>query len=179
MSNKKILLASVQIIFLIFLLAFSTSHSKDKKEITNPENRITLKNYTIFGTSKGIYFWNYQSNPFLIWSGGKVKKIIKVSYGYYFLTERGIIFSSDLKTFKKRNEGLKYKVIKHFDYNRKTFTKEVQDLKDLEIDPFLGFEPISNKEIEDLEQFLCTKLPGDYKNFLIEYNGGFPPLLYN
>ena len=48
------------------------------------------------------------------------------------------------------------------------------EIKDLKIEPLLGFEKITIDEIKNLEQFLNVKLPNDYMNFLLEYNGGFP-----
>jgi hypothetical protein len=70
-----------------------------------------------------------------LWLDGEVRKIIKTSEGWYFLTSLGVLHSSDLGVFEDRSAGLPVKTYKHFDGGRKSFSTETQDLKDLEIDP--------------------------------------------
>ncbi|MGA2545899.1 MAG: putative glycoside hydrolase [Rectinemataceae bacterium] len=69
-----------------------------------------------------------------LWLDGEVRKIIKSSEGWYFLTSLGVLYSSDLGVFEDRSSGLPVKTYKRFDGGRKSFTTETQDLKDLEID---------------------------------------------
>jgi hypothetical protein len=69
-----------------------------------------------------------------LWLDGEVRKIIKSSEGWYFLTSLGVLYSSDLGVFEDRSSGLPVKTYKRLDEGRKTFTTETQDLKDLEID---------------------------------------------
>ncbi|PKL14974.1 MAG: hypothetical protein CVV50_01610, partial [Spirochaetae bacterium HGW-Spirochaetae-6] len=120
-------------LFLIFILAFSSSQSQTvlPETLDAPSQS---KDFSLIGTSKGLYYWDLNSSPVLLWKGASVRKIIKISGAVYLLTSKGIYFSRDLKTFEERNNGLSIKTIKHFENGKVSFTKQIQDLKDLEID---------------------------------------------
>ncbi len=70
-----------------------------------------------------------------LWLDGEVKKILKTDKAWCFLTSLGIVASADLGVFENRSTGLPVKTYKNYAQGRKTFTTEVQDLKDLAIDP--------------------------------------------
>ncbi len=44
---------------------------------------------------------------------------------------------------------------------------------------FIGFGKASQKMIDDFEKIIDFSLPNDYKNFLLEYNGGIPEVKYS
>jgi hypothetical protein len=44
-----------------------------------------------------------------LWLDGEVRKIIKSSEGWYFLTSLGVLYSSDLGVFEDRSSGLPVK----------------------------------------------------------------------
>ncbi|NLJ46964.1 MAG: hypothetical protein GX430_10425, partial [Treponema sp.] len=71
-----------------------------------------------------------------VWLGGEVKKILSTEAGWYFLSSRGVVYSRDLSSFEERNKGLPVKTIKRYDQGVKSFQYEIQDLKDLEADPY-------------------------------------------
>ncbi len=68
-----------------------------------------------------------------------VRKILRAGDRWYFLTGAGIWTSADLLAFEERNEGLPFKTLKapadKAAGKEKTFTREIQELKDLEADP--------------------------------------------
>lgn len=70
-----------------------------------------------------------------LWTGGEVRKIIRIPSGWYFLTSKGILFSSSLSTFSDRSAGLPVKTYKVIKDGAREFVRETQDLKDLEVDP--------------------------------------------
>jgi hypothetical protein len=70
-----------------------------------------------------------------LWQGGEVRKILKTAAGWYLLTAKGIVFSADLVSFQDRDAGLTVKTLKLLKDGGKDFLSEVQELKDLEIDP--------------------------------------------
>jgi hypothetical protein len=70
-----------------------------------------------------------------LWLDGEVRKILKSSEGWYFLTSLGVLDSPDLGVFEDRSAGLPVKTYKRFEDGKKSFATETQDLKDLEIDP--------------------------------------------
>lgn len=86
------------------------------------------------GTSDGLYRVD-RTSAVRIWDGSDVRKILQVGNSWYFLTGSGIWSSDDLVTFTSRSEGLPIKVIKTYDGGIKAFSREVQELKDLEVHP--------------------------------------------
>lgn len=92
-------------------------------------------NETLIGTKDGLYAVSDLS-IIPLWENGQVDKILEVpSKGWYFLTVKGLLFSSDLKNFEERNSGLPINIIKKYDGTNTTLVKQVQPLKDLEIHP--------------------------------------------
>lgn len=95
-------------------------------------------NYILAGTEKGLYYWNYRDKPEILWGNSgpysEIKKILPVPYGLFILSTAGIHFSSDIKNFRAVNDGLNVKIIKYYN-GTKSFSNEIQDLKDLEADP--------------------------------------------
>lgn len=94
---------------------------------------------TLVGASDGLYRMDSPGRLTRLLDGTDVRKIVPAGEGgggYYFLTGRGILFSADLASFEERNTGFPVKTLKTFDAGAKSFLKEVQELKDLEIDPY-------------------------------------------
>jgi hypothetical protein len=69
-----------------------------------------------------------------LWLDGEVRKIVKSTEGWYFLTSLGIEYSRDLGVFEDRSDGLPIKTYKRVENGKKSFISETQDLKDLELD---------------------------------------------
>jgi len=86
------------------------------------------------GTDTGLYQLD-RSQSERIWDKAEVRKIIHAGDAWYFLTGAGVYASVDLVTFEERNAGLPVKVIKTVKAAGKDFTREVQELKDLEVHP--------------------------------------------
>lgn len=91
--------------------------------------------FTLAGTKNNLFIVKPSGNPVTLWKGGEVKKVLTTPYGLFLLSEQGIVFSDDLKTFVPRNRGLNIKTIKLYRNGEKSFLDVVQDLKDLEMDP--------------------------------------------
>ncbi|OHD56522.1 MAG: hypothetical protein A2Y33_15480 [Spirochaetes bacterium GWF1_51_8] len=93
------------------------------------------QNYMLLGTAKGIYSWDGKGSPQVLWTKTDVRKIVKVPYGYFFLTSLGILYSKDLSTFEFRNEGFHAQVLKLYKNGQKSFTNIFKPLSDLKVDP--------------------------------------------
>ncbi len=97
------------------------------------------KDFVLAAVKDGLYYWDHKSDPFLIWNNGgnppEIKKFLPVPYGLFLLTSYGVFFTEDGKEFETRNNGISYKVIKIYRNNEKSFTNEIDDLKDLKFDP--------------------------------------------
>lgn len=93
-----------------------------------------IPNTFLLGTNKGLsaFLGNTEKQ---LWSEGEVKQIYHTETNFVFLTTQGILVSNDLETFTKKNEGLPFKTVKKYSEGVKTFSYEIQDLKDLSINP--------------------------------------------
>jgi hypothetical protein len=90
----------------------------------------------LMGAEGGLYRMDPQTGKAeRLWKGGEVRKIVKAASGWYLLSSQGIIFSADFSDFQERNAGLTVKTLKVLKGGEKRFESEVQELKDLEIDP--------------------------------------------
>nr|MBP3281013.1 hypothetical protein [Treponema sp.] len=102
------------------------------------------KSFMVAGTKRGIQKIYDDGKVESIWSGGSVSKIIKSESQsesgesvtrWFFLSTKGIVSSTDLKTFEFRNDGLPFLTIKLYDGKNTTFEKQPAQLKDLAIHP--------------------------------------------
>ena len=91
---------------------------------------------TLIGASDGLYRLDQSGRPALLQGGTDVRKIIRTSEGWYLLSGKGILFSQDLVSFQERNNGIPIKVLKTYDKGVKGFANEIQEIKDLEVDPY-------------------------------------------
>jgi len=97
---------------------------------------LSLHAQVLVGTSDGLYRIDNGSSSTSILAGTEVRKIIKTGEAYFFLTSRGVLQSADLQKFEERNTGIPVKTLKTFTDGAKGFTREVQEIKDLEVDPY-------------------------------------------
>lgn len=95
---------------------------------------LSAQDVFLAGTNNGLYKVN-QSKTTLLWGKANIRKIIRTGNTWYFLTGAGVLTSSDLVNFEERNNGLPVKVIKILSGGQKTFTREIQEMKDLEVHP--------------------------------------------
>jgi hypothetical protein len=107
---------------------------------------LPLWGQTLIGASDGLHRLDQAGRPVLLLGGTDVRKIIRTTEGWYLLGSRGILFSQDLVRFEERNKGIPVKVIKTFDKGVKGFANEIQEVKDLEVDPY-----------NDRNMVACTK----------------------
>ncbi|HUW70624.1 MAG TPA: putative glycoside hydrolase [bacterium] len=91
---------------------------------------------SLVGAADGLYRLDDPSRVSRVLPDVEVRKIVRLPDAFAFLTSRGILFSRDLVSFEERNAGLPIKMIKTFIGGVKGFTREVQELKDLEVDPY-------------------------------------------
>ncbi|MFP3042017.1 hypothetical protein LQZ19_09375 [Treponema primitia] len=86
---------------------------------------------TIMGTDKGLYGVDRLGMVRPLWSGGAVRKILNTAGYWAILGDQGILVSTDLLYWEPRNTGLPIKTIKNYSRGIKTFTYQVQEIKDL------------------------------------------------
>lgn len=99
--------------------------------------------FMLAGTESGLYKITSTRTVVPLWTSGKVNRIVRTddsSSGskkteWYFLTNQGIMHSTDLNVFDSRNEGLPFLTIKQWDGKEIFFTKQPAQLKDLAVHP--------------------------------------------
>ncbi|MDR2397660.1 MAG: hypothetical protein LBD74_02745 [Spirochaetaceae bacterium] len=89
----------------------------------------------LMGTEEGLYRIDWRGSVVRLWGGGAVRSIKRTRDYWALLSDQGITLSTDLQTWEDRNQGLPMKVIKVYDQGKKSFIRQVQDLKDFEIHP--------------------------------------------
>ena len=95
----------------------------------------------IWGTSTGLYGRDQSGRVEILWPGGSVQKLIRLNgamrqaESWLILTEQGILVSSDLRNWEKRNNGLPESLIKLYENGKKSLLPTVQEIKALSVDP--------------------------------------------
>jgi hypothetical protein len=93
----------------------------------------------LIGSSQGLYGITPSGGQEVLWSGGEVKKIISLNQagaaGWLILSDKGVLFSPDLKNWEYRNQGLPVRRIKIFEDGVSSFQTVVREIKDLEVNP--------------------------------------------
>ena len=90
----------------------------------------------LVGTDNGLYriLSNGIAEP--LWNEGKISFIHKTQNKWWFICEKGILSSEDLKHFSLQNNGLPSLMIKTYDGKNKHLLNKAALLKDLSSDPF-------------------------------------------
>jgi hypothetical protein len=89
----------------------------------------------LIGTEEGLYGLTMEGNLRPLWQGGEVRKIVAAGDSWALLSGEGILWSGDLLHWENRSRGLPVKTIKVFEGGLKSFVREPQEIKDLEVHP--------------------------------------------
>ena len=91
------------------------------------------------GTNEGLFAVGRSGRLTELWSGGSVKKIVFAADAttdtWAMFGSEGILLSTDLQRWERRNHGLPVKTIKVFRDGNKSFVQIPQEIKDFEINP--------------------------------------------
>ncbi len=122
---------------------YEISEVKNNNEKVN--NVIQNQVYNIIvGNDSGLYKVYGKDSIIPLWTEGKVKQIVKTQTvsaegekleNWYFVTSKGILYSSDLKNFEYRNNGIPFLVLNEWDGKENHFVEQVEDIKDLAFNP--------------------------------------------
>jgi hypothetical protein len=89
----------------------------------------------LIGTEQGLYGMNRIGVIKALRQGGSVRKILRGGDYWALLGDQGIAVSRDLLHWEDRNGNLPVKTIKLYEDGEKSFITQVQEIKDLEINP--------------------------------------------
>ena len=143
---RKSVFVSIVVVF-AFFSAFLFAQSKPlyvlPKYTPSPSTSTDSQQF-IAGSDKGLFriIKNKTLEP--LWTEGKVKQILRVpfssekdntNFSWYILTNKGILYTSDLEHFELRNTGLPFLTVKKYDGKSPTLESQVDLLKDIAVDP--------------------------------------------
>jgi len=124
--------------------AASAESNKTSSHTAAVPEALLTGTFMLAGSESGLYQISPDKTIFPLWTEGKVTKIIRTEINdpdvqsecrWYFLTAKGIMTSTDLRTFELRNTGLPFLTIKEWDGTNTTFKKQIAQLKDLAVHP--------------------------------------------
>lgn len=99
---------------------------------------------TLLATENGLKKISPNGKLTALWKDGAVQQILPVENAFYFVTSKGILYTSDLQNFELRNNGLPTYIIKKFNDKRETsHESHAQDLKDLAFNPLNPLEMVT------------------------------------
>ena len=124
-------------LFFVFSFeAFGQSKPLYQLPETIPEKKSTVKAQPfLVGTDNGLFKVATNGNVEALWTKGKVDRILKTSSKWYFVTDKGIVVSEDLRNFSEKNNGLPFLTIKTYDGKNKKLELKSALLKDICADP--------------------------------------------
>ncbi|MDE5897654.1 MAG: hypothetical protein K2H09_00035 [Treponemataceae bacterium] len=148
----------------VFLLLFLSSASnfvfaRDVKPLYKLPEQAVVSNEKISetkaflaGSSRGLFKITSGNSALPLWTDGAVEQIVRTEIPsedgkfhevWYFRTDKGILFSSDLEHFELRNEGLPFLTLKSYDGGHTEFDKQVQALKDVCVNPLNSMQIVT------------------------------------
>lgn len=98
---------------------------------------------TLLATEGGLKKINANGKQTTLWKDGSVQQILPVENAFYFITSKGILYTSDLQNFELRNNGLPTYIIKKFKKGETSHETKAQDLKDLAFNPLNPLEMVT------------------------------------
>ena len=129
------------------ILAKKTASQEDAKPL--PANA-TIKRAqpeetknTLLATEEGLKKISANGRQTSLWKEGSVQQILPVDKSFYFITSKGILYTSDLQNFELRNNGLPTYIIKKFKKGETSHETHAQDLKDLAFNPLNPLEMVT------------------------------------
>jgi len=103
----------------------------------------------LVGSDSGLYRVTYNNTAIPLWKEGRVDQLIEVGEssntekGWIMRTSKGIFYTSDLEHFEERDDGLPFLTIKKYENNIKSLEKQIQELKDLCVNPVNNAEMVT------------------------------------
>lgn len=106
----------------------------------------------LVASDSGLYKIVANNYVISLWNECRVDQIFPVTIkteeettkkAWYFRTAKGIFYSEDLQNFEERNNGLPFLTIKNYVENKSELVKQIQELKDLSVNPLNPLELVT------------------------------------
>ena len=106
----------------------------EKNPVSSQESEAESDVFLV-GSDNGLFRVTNRNSAIPVWTEGRVDQLLRVNTGWLMRTQKGIFYSSDLKRFEERDTGLPFLTIKTFKEGQKTLSLQIQELKDLAVNP--------------------------------------------
>lgn len=147
----------VSILLLLFIMTPAVGAQELNPLYQLPEKISSAESDSIYnsflvGSDSGLYRVTNSNKAFPLWTEDRVDQILQVkipnklgvvSDGFFLRTRKGLYFTDDLKTFEERNTGLPFLTIKKYEDGKPTLEKQIQELKDLCVNPMNNQEMVT------------------------------------
>ena len=97
----------------------------------------------LVGSDNGLFRVTNRNSAIPLWTEGRVDQLLRLNNGWLMRTQKGIFYSSDLKRFEERDNGLPFLTIKSFKDGQATLAPQIQELKDLCVNPLNNNEVVT------------------------------------
>lgn len=124
--------------FFSFFSGFSFAQSKPLYKLPDVylERRVSENPEPfLIGTDTGLFKILPSGIADPLWTEGKVERILRTQAKWFFVTEKGIYSSLDLKEFTQHNIGLPSLIVKNYENGNKEIVQKMPLLKDICADP--------------------------------------------
>ena len=143
-------------LFFLTVLAFSDEvkplYRLPEKTTISAQDGVAETDVFLVGSDNGLFRVTNRNSAIPVWTEGRVDQILRVNAAdssgiphssWLMRTQKGIFYSQDLKTFEERDKGLPFLTIKTFKEGQKTLSLQIQELKDLAVNPLNNNEVVT------------------------------------
>ncbi|GMO53630.1 MAG: hypothetical protein Pg6C_20070 [Treponemataceae bacterium] len=135
-------ISSFVVCLLVFFAEFLRAQSLPLYQLPEhlpPKEELLFHQRPLAATESGLYEIVGANTPVPLWTGGRVTHIERVVINgaekWFFVTEKGLYSSADLKTFIPAGDRLPHLVIKEYENGKTNLVRQAQALKDFAVHP--------------------------------------------
>ena len=138
---------SIFVLSLFFLTVFAFTdevkplYRLPEKTAVSSQNVESENDIFLVGSDNGLFRVTNRNSAIPLWTEGRVDQLVNLQNGWLMRTAKGIFYTQDLKNFEERDTNLPFLTIKSFKDGKTTLSLQIQELKDISINP------VNNNEI--------------------------------
>lgn len=122
------------------------------EKTTSVQASLTDTDIFLVGSDNGLFKVTSTNIVLPLWTEARVDQLVQVTVpaengqpleAWYMRTQKGIFYTSDFKTFTEKDNGLPFLTVKKYDGTKVTLVKQIQELKDLCVNPLNSREMVT------------------------------------
>ena len=143
-------------LFFLTVLAFSDEvkplYRLPEKNLVRALDNDSETEVFLVGSDNGLFRVTNRNSAIPLWTEARVDQLLRVNIAdssgvphpsWLMRTQKGVFYSQDLKKFEERDNGLPFLTIKTFKEGQKTLSLQIQELKDLSVNPLNNNEVVT------------------------------------